>query len=39
MQTNIKRFYENTKNRIKTHAKKNEYCHLLKEKRSDTCMC
>lgn len=31
MQTNIKRFYENTKNRIKTHAKKPEYCHLLKE--------
>lgn len=39
MQTNIKRFYENTKNRIKTHAKKTEYCHLLKEKRSDTRMC
>lgn len=34
-----KRFYENTKNRIKTHSKKPEYCHLLKEKRSDTCMC
>lgn len=38
MQTNIKRFYENTKNRTKTHAKKTEYCHLLKKIRSVTCM-